>query len=62
MDLCQITEADQLELSVKDNKIVIEKVVRKDWDRMFQAAGADNDTTFLTEDLDTQFENEDWTW
>lgn len=62
LDLCQITEADQLELSVKDNKIVIEKIVRKDWDKMFQAAGKDDDTTFLSEDLDAQFENEDWTW
>jgi len=62
LDLCRIKETDQLELSVQGDKIVIEKKVRKDWDKMFLAAGKDNDTAFLLEDLDTSFENEDWTW
>jgi len=62
LDLCRIKETDQLELSVQGDKIVIEKKVRKDWDKMFLAAGKDNDTAFLSEDLDTSFENEDWTW
>ena len=62
LDLCQITENDHLKLSVKDNKILIEKVVRQDWDEMFQLAGRDNNTSFLTEDLDTRFDNEEWTW
>lgn len=62
LELCQIMENDHLKLSVKDNKIVIEKAIRKNWDEMFQLAGKDNDTAFLAEDLDTKFDDEEWTW
>ena len=62
LDLCQITDEDNLKLSVQDNKIVIEKATRANWDKLFESAGKDPDTSFLEADFDSQFEDEEWTW
>lgn len=60
LDLCQITDEDNLKLSVQDNKIVIEKATRANWGKLFELAG--KETSFLEADLDTQFEDKEWTW
>ena len=62
LEQCNIR--DQLELEVKNGKIILEPVYdfpRRGWDEAFREMGANNDDSLLISDsVDTDME--DWEW
>lgn len=61
----QINIKDEVSLSVMDNKIVIEPISsnpREGWEEMFLQAGALDDNENFFENVENQFDKEEWTW
>ena len=58
-----IEPKDELELMVKDGKILIQKIEepRKDWAKKFLKAGSLQDKAELME-FPNDFDTEEWTW
>lgn len=61
----QINIKDEVSLSVMDNKIIIEPISsnpREGWEEMFLQAGSLDDNENFFENIETQFDKEEWTW
>lgn len=61
----QINIKDEVSLSVMDNKIIIEPISsnpREGWEEMFLQAGALDDNENFFENVENQFDKEEWTW
>ena len=62
--LDQVAVKKEVNLSVKDSKIIIEAVKenpRKNWEEMLLKARSLEDNDFL-EDFDNDFDKSEWTW
>ncbi len=58
---------DEVELVVKDDKIIIKplQAVRKNWNETFKKAAENNDDLLLDKDAllnQSAWDNKDWTW
>jgi len=62
MEQCSIK--DEVNITVKNNIITIEPVVkpREGWEEQFLNAGSLNDTTMLAEQAVNDFDEDEWTW
>lgn len=60
----QINIKDEVSLSVMDNKIIIEPISspREGWEEMFLQAGSLDDNEKFFENVENQFDKEEWTW
>lgn len=61
----QINIKDEVSLSVMDNKIIIEPISsnpREGWEEMFLQAGSLDDDEIFFENVENQFDKEEWTW
>lgn len=61
----QINIKDEVSLSVVDNKIIIEPISpnpREGWEEMFLQAGSLDDNENFFENVENQFDKEEWTW
>lgn len=62
--LDQVDVTDEVSLSVKDSKIIIEAIKskpRKDWEEMLLKANSSQDEEAL-EYFDNDFDKTEWTW
>lgn len=63
---CKITESDEVNLTVVNGKIMIEKIAkqpRQDWEEQLIEAKALNEKETLIDDhLENSFDKEEWTW
>ncbi len=63
LDELSIEPKDELELTVKDGKILIRKIseTREDWKEQFIKAGSLKENTEIM-DFSNKFDEEEWTW
>jgi antitoxin MazE len=54
----------EVELAVKDNKIIIQSIdaPRKDWEAAFQKMAVNKDDKFIDEEITTKWDREEWDW
>jgi antitoxin MazE len=63
---CKMTESDEVNLTVVNGKIMMEKIAkqpRQDWEQQLIKANALNEKEMLIDDhLENNFDQEEWTW
>lgn len=56
--------SEEIELSVKDNQIVLQSAngPRKDWDHAFRKMAEQGDDQLLDGDMANEWDESEWTW